>query len=460
MPRYFRCAFPGRPRYGRPVLHGREDELAAIDGLLERARTGASGVLVLRGDPGIGKSALLDTAAERAAVTVPATGVLRARGVEFEAEIPFAGLHLMLRPCLDRLDTLPDPQAAALRRAFGADGAAHHGDRFLVGLAVLTLLGTLAENAPLLCLVDDAHWLDQASSETLAFAARRLDTEGVVLLVATRDSGRGVAAAGLPERRLGPLAAPAAAAVLDARGLDPASRYRILGEAAGNPLALLELPPGASTDALSPAPPLLGQRLRAAFDGRLRDLPAPTRALLLVAALDDTETLDTVLRAAAKLGADVVDLAPAEHAGLLRIAGDTVTFRHSLVRAAVHHDAGHAARVAAHRALADVLDRGDDADRRAWHLAQATTGHDEAVAEALEHTAVRARNRFGVGAAARTYQEAARLSPSRATARAGSRSPPIRRPMPASWTSSPPSPTPRCRRRRPTAPRTPPWSRA
>jgi DNA-binding CsgD family transcriptional regulator len=411
------------------MLYGREAEVASLDTLLDGAAGGGSGALVLCGEPGIGKTALLDATAARAGDLGMA--VLRCRGVESEAELPFAGLHLLLRAHLGLIDELPVRQANALSSAFGmrddvnsanADDAADHapgrGNRLLVGIAVLTLLANLAERRPLLCLVDDVHWLDRASAEALAFAARRLGSEGVALLFATREPDGGAITAGLPRLRVSALAPQAAAALLNGRGLDPVTRYRVLGEAAGNPLALIELPGTATADVPTAAVPdagipVLSERLQRAFAGQITGLPEATRTLLLLGAIGDFDSLDAVLRAGATLGADIGDLAPAEEAGLLRTASgefDAFAFRHPLVRAAVYRSAGLAARTAAHRALATVLDHPADADRRAWHLALAVTGRDEAVAEELERTALRAGERFGVAASARAYKQAARLS--------------------------------------------------
>jgi DNA-binding CsgD family transcriptional regulator len=420
------------------MLYGREAEVAALDALLDRAAGGGSGALVLCGEPGIGKTALLDAAAARAGDLGMA--VLRCRGVESEAELPFAGLHLLLRAHLGLVDELPIRQADVLRSAFGlrtrvsggdaADPAPGQGTRLLIGIAMLTLLASLAERRPLLCLVDDVHWLDRASAEALAFAARRLGSEGVAVLFATREPvtrepQRAAITAGLPRLRVPALAPAAAAALLNGRGLDPATRYRVLGEAAGNPLALIELPGTATAEAPTQTQtqtqtqthtlpdagiPVLGERLHSAFAGQISGLPQATRTLLLLGAIADSDGLDAVLRAGTALGADIGDLAPAEAAGLLQTASGEFAFRHPLVRAAVYRSAGLADRTAAHRALAAVLDHPADADRRAWHLALAVTGRDEAVAEELERTAVRAGERFGVAAAARAYQQAARLS--------------------------------------------------
>ncbi|MCP2325263.1 DNA-binding CsgD family transcriptional regulator [Hamadaea flava] len=376
------------------MLHGRNREQDQVERLIAAARDGAGGALVLRGGPGIGKTALLEWAAE-----LPVGRVLRGSGVEFEAELPFAGLSQLLRPVLDRLDRLPGAQRAALAAAFGlAQGES--ADRLLVGFGVLSLLAEAADDGPLLCLIDDAHWLDAVSADALLFAARRLSGEGVALLFATRDGG--FAAPGLPELRLSGLGPVDAARLLDPE-LDPVVRYRVLAEAEGNPLALLELPKVGDQAAGRPLP----ERLQAAFSGQVAGLPATTRAVLLVAAAEDTGDLAVVLPAS-RGTAD--DLRPAEAAGLLEVVGTRLQFKHPLVRTAVYHGAAYSDRLAAHRALAAVLTTSDSADRRAWHLAAAATGPDDEVAAALEDTARQARDRNGYGAAAAAYERAAQLS--------------------------------------------------
>ncbi|WP_153530439.1 helix-turn-helix transcriptional regulator [Actinomadura macrotermitis] len=405
------------------MLHGRAAERALIDRMLAAARDGRSGALVLRGPAGIGKSALLGHAAEAAA----GFQVVRAEGVEFEAELPFAGLHLLLSPVLDRIDRLPAPQAEALRGAFGLTAAAA-GDRFLVGLAVLSLLAELAEDGPLLCLVDDAQWFDRSSAEALGFAARRLNREGVLLLFGVRDAGgpHGPAGlAGLPAHRLDGLDAPAAAALLDERtpGLAPRVRARILAETEGNPLALIELPLALSAEQragellplsynLGPLP--LTERVRTAFGAQAARLGEPAAALLLVAAVEETGDLSTVLAAAALLGAGPAELEEAERPGLLVVGDAAVSFKHPLARAAVLQGAPLTRRLAAHRALAEALAGSglpDAGDRAAWHRAAAATGPDEAVAAALEATARRAATRTGHAAQAAALERAAELTP-------------------------------------------------
>ncbi|GAA2817322.1 LuxR family transcriptional regulator [Kitasatospora paracochleata] len=396
------------------MLYGREREQAVLDGLLAEARGGGrSGVLVLRGEPGIGKSALLDHAVEAAGESFR---VIRAAGVEYEAELPFAGLSLLFGPVVDRLGALPGPQRRALEAAFGlAEGGA--ADRLLTGLAVLGLLGELAAERPLLCVVDDVQWLDGASLDAVLLAARRLQAEGVVLLLAVRDGGGSAqVAAGLPELRLEALGDTDAGRLLDARlgGVAEAgeARARLLAEAAGNPLALCELPVGAGVEGRSAgaAGLPLTSRLVMAFHGQVTVLPAACQTLLLVAAAEEQGELDVVLAAGAVLGADGGQLAPAEEAGLVATTLDRrLVFRHPLLRAAILQRGPLQQRLAAHRAIGEVL---EDGDRRTWHLALAATGVDAELADALERTAVRSAARGGPGSAA-AYERAARLTPDR-----------------------------------------------
>ncbi|MGW4350913.1 helix-turn-helix transcriptional regulator [Nocardia sp. NPDC004582] len=394
-----------------PPLRGREQEQQALGALIDGARAGRSAVLVVRGEAGIGKTALLEDAAAGA----EGLRVLRGTGLEAEAELPFAGLQLLLTPALDRLPALPEPQRDALSAALGLGPGGR--EPMLTGLAVLSLLTEYADGSAVLVVVDDAQWLDRASRDALLFAARRLRAEGVVLLFGVRDGEGSFEAAGLPELRLTGLSPEAAAALLDGEDglrLSPAVRYRLLAEARGNPLALRELPLAMATEAASElaagALPLT-DRLRVAFHGRISRLPEATRTLLTVLATDESGEPGIVLRAAASLGAGVDDLAPAEAADLLRRhPGVSITFRHPLIRAAVYQRAPLGQRLAAHRALADALDAPEQSDRRAWHLAAAALGPDAEVADALERTAIRARERGGHTAAAAAYDRAARLS--------------------------------------------------
>ncbi|WP_410876538.1 AAA family ATPase [Nocardia sp. A7] len=388
------------------MLHGRETEQARIDDLLSGARAGRSGALVLRGEAGIGKTALLDYAAAQGIPTV------RSAGIESEAELPFAALHLLVRPGMELVGNLPSRQRDALEAAFGL-GEDAPADRMLIGLAVLTLLAEEATQGPLLCLIDDAHWLDQATAEALLFAARRLEAEGVVMLFATRSGPQDFPAPGLTELALSGLRPDASAALLDAgtTPLSPAVRYRLLVESGGNPLALLELPAVVGEGSVDDANPLpLTQRLQLAFHGRVTRLPVATRTVLLVAAAAGAADLAPILRAAAGLGASLRDLQPAQDAGMIGTDGQVLTWHHPLMRSAVYQGAALTDRLAAHRALADALTDADTADLRAWHLASAATGPDENTATALERTADRARRRHGLHAAVAAYDRAAALS--------------------------------------------------
>jgi DNA-binding CsgD family transcriptional regulator len=396
-------------------LHGRSAERSAIATLLDDARASHSGVLVIRGPAGVGKSALLEDSAHAASDAQ----VLRARGVESESELAFAALHQLLRPVMRFQSGLPDHQARALRVATGieqGDGA----DRFLVAVAALGVLSEAAEESPVLCLIDDAHWLDDASATVLLFVARRLEAERVVVLFAARDGEGGPAfrAMGLPELRLTGLDREAAAAVLEKRAGTPISGEvcdRLVEGTAGNPLALLELPSVLTPGQLSgseplPAPLPLSRDVERVFAERTGQLPEQTRTALLVAAADETGRLATVVAAAAALGAAGEALDDAERAGLVTIRDDVLEFRHPLIRAAVYQVAAASERRRAHRALALVLESGGDADRRAWHLAAAAVEPDEGVVRALEDAAERARGRGGFEAACAALERAAELS--------------------------------------------------
>ncbi|HEX6452189.1 MAG TPA: LuxR family transcriptional regulator [Trebonia sp.] len=394
----------------KPALLDRERERAALDGLLGDLRAGRGRALVVRGEAGVGKSALLDYVTGAAADM----RVARAAGAESEMELAFAGLHLLCAPLLDRVEGLPGPQHDALAVAFGLrEGDAP--DRFLVGLAVLTLLAEVAEQQPLLCLVDDAQWLDRASAQVLAFAARRLLAEPVGLVFGAREPGeqlRGLAeleVRGLPDRD--------ARALLDSAvrfRLDERVRDRIVAEANGNPLALLELPRGLSPAQLAGGLGLAGAQAAPArvednFRRRLEALPAGTRLLLLVAAAEPAGDPLLVWGAAERLGIPASAAEAAEADGLLEI-GTRVRFRHPLVRSAVYSAASLPEQRAAHRALGEVTDRGRDPDRRAWHLAAAAPGPDEQVAAELERSAGRAQARGGMAAAAAFLQRAVALT--------------------------------------------------
>ncbi|OKJ08282.1 AAA family ATPase [Kitasatospora sp. CB01950] len=387
------------------LLYGRGAEQSAVGRLLAEAGAGRAGVLVLRGEPGIGKSVLLAEAADGAQGRV-----LRATGVESEARLPYAALSQLLAPVLDRVPELPGPQRAALERVLGlSDGPA--GDRLLVGLAVLTLLGDLAEQGPLLCLVDDVQWVDRESVAALQVAARRLGAEAVALLLATRTDGPELP--GLPEVRVEPLSEQAAVELLAAVAPELADTETVLKAAQGNPLALLELSAGEVAGVLPPA-----GRLRLTYHGQVSRLPGGTQRWLLLAALEESGSLEVVLRAAAECGLTVADLAPAEQQGLVRVelGADRVTFRHPVLRSALIDRAPLVDRLAAHTALAQAY--GERAPLcRAWHLALAATGRDAAVAEELASAAAGAAWRGGHLGASAAYERAARLSPDPSRAR-------------------------------------------
>jgi DNA-binding CsgD family transcriptional regulator len=392
------------------MLLGRLPERATLSQLLDAARAGRSGVLVMRGEPGVGKTALLDWAVESAA----GLRVARVAGVESEMELAFAALQQLCAPMLDKLADLPDPQREALGVAFGLEtGAAP--DRFLVGLAVLSLVSEAAEQQPLLCVIDDAHWLDRASAQVLAFVARRLLADPVALVFAAREPGGEFR--GLPELLVGGLREGDAQELLSSviRGpLDEQVRDRIVAETRGNPLALLELPRGVTPADLAggfglPGVPGLSGRIEESFRRRLEVLPAATQRLMLVAAAEPAGDPRLVWRAAERLGIGAGAVAPAADAGLL-VIGERVMFRHPLVRSAVYRAAPPADRRAAHQALAGATDPQADPDRRAWHRAQATLGPDEDVAAALECSASRAQARGGAAAAAAFLERSAALT--------------------------------------------------
>ena len=390
------------------MLCGRSEQLAAIDQLLEGMRAGQAGALVLRGEAGIGKTALLDAAEQKAA----GARVLRVTGVEPEADLPFAALHGLLRPVLDEIGALAGRQAEALRGAFGL-AEERVPDRFLVGLAVLSLIAELAEHQPVLVLADDAHWLDRASADALVFAARRLRAERAAVLVAARDEPPGAGLPGLPELRVGGLDRAAAEQLLAGAGLVAAVRDQLIAEAGGNPLALIELSRGLSgaqragavTPLAMPAASPAG-RVQQAFAARIGGLPPDCRRAVLVVALGGTPDLAEVSRAVAAAGGSLTDLAAAERAGLVRVTPAGVSFAHPLARAAVLASSDVAERAAGHRALAAVLDD----DRRAWHLAALADGPDEQVAAELDAAAQRAGRRGSRAAASAAYERAAALS--------------------------------------------------
>jgi DNA-binding CsgD family transcriptional regulator len=391
------------------VLHGRRAEREVLDRLLQAVRSGQSGVLVVSGEPGVGKTALL----ESAIISASGFRVARAAGVESEMELAFAALQQLCAPLLDRLDRLPAPQQDALGVAFGLR-AGDPPDRFLVGLAVLSLFSDVAEERPLLCVVDDAQWVDQASAQALVFVARRLLAESVALVFSTRDPSGELD--GLPRLVVEGLRNGDARALLGSAlpvPLDERVRERLVAETRGNPLALLELPRGmtpaqlAGGFGLPTTLPLWGQ-IEDSFYRRFAGLSAETQRLFLVAAAEPGGDPVLLWRAARRLG--IGPLAAADTDGLLTI-GTRVTFRHPLVRSAVYRAASPAERQTVHRALADATDPEVDPDRRAWHLAHAAPGVDEEVASELERSAGRAQARGGLAAAAAFLERAAALTP-------------------------------------------------
>jgi DNA-binding CsgD family transcriptional regulator len=404
---------PGAARRAGVSLADRRDECGRLDRLLSGARAQESAVLVLRGEAGIGKSALLDYAADHA----EGCRVLRAVGTEWEMEMPFAGVHQLCVGLLTRRDRLPAPQRDALETAFGLSGG-RRPDRFLVGLAVLSLLSDAAEEQPVVCIVDDVQWLDVSSIQVLAFIGRRLRAEALLLLFGERDPSAVEELSEVPEMRVDRL--PDAdcrellATVITAP-LDVSVRERILTETRGNPLALLELPrdfsPGGFAGGFGvPDNGSVPTRIEASFRRRVEQLPGDTQRLLLLAAADPTGEAALLARAAPEVGLSVDRLMPAENDGLVRL-GAEVAFRHPLLRSAIYRAASAEERYRAHRALAAATDAQREPDRCAWHRAHATAEPDEDVARELEESAERARARGGLAAAAAFLERAATLTP-------------------------------------------------
>ena len=396
------------------MLVGRSGETAAIDRLLEAARSGTSGVLVVRGDPGIGKSALL----EHAVASAVGFTVLRGLAIQSESELAYGALHQILRPVLDRIEALPEPQAAALRAAF-ALSAETVDDRFRVSLATLSLLADVAEADPLLVVVDDAQWLDRPSADALVFVARRLEAESIVVLFGARDDDeRPFEAPGLPDLRPAALAPEDARALVAARlGANIASSVVgwLVESSNGNPLALVELPATLSADQLAGHEEIVDElppatSMESVYADRVARLEPGTCSVLVLAAAEETGARPIIERATAELGLEIGELAAAEAAGLVRVDQHQVAFRHPLVRSAVLRGAAFTEQERAHRILAIAAFESGDEDRAAWHRAAATVGPDEEVALALEETAARSRLRSGYGAAAAALDRAAALS--------------------------------------------------
>ena len=396
-----------------PGFLGRTSERDAIDRLLADVRGGQSAVLAIRGEAGIGKTALLQYVARQAS----GLRVERVTGVEAEMELPYAGIHQLCAPMLPRLDALPQPQQDGLRVALGL-AAGQVPERFLVGLAVLGLLSAEAEERPLVCLVDDAQWLDAASGLILGFVARRLLAESVAIVVAVREPTARHDFDGLPDLLLRGLPDEDARTLLKRAvpgPLDDRIRDRIVAETRGNPLALLDLPRSMSAADLAGGFELLAatdlpRHLEDHYLERADALPEPTQRLLLLAAAEPMGDAALVWRAAHRLGIEKSALGPAEDAQLVEI-GARVRFRHPLVRSAAYRAAIASERRAVHEALAEVTDPDTDPDRRAWHRAHATVAVDEAVAGELERSADRAQARGGAAAAAAFLARAAELTP-------------------------------------------------
>ncbi|MEU6246806.1 AAA family ATPase [Glycomyces sp. NPDC047010] len=397
------------------MLYGRDTETAALADRLARARAGGGSALVVRGEAGIGKSSLLGNAAAAADFTV-----LRCTGVESEHSWSFAGLQALLLPLTGHLESIPEHHACVLSRTLGLeavpDKAAPPGDlRFTVGLAALSLLAAAAADRPVLCVVDDAHWLDPDSAAVLLFIAKRLAAEPVAMVLAVREGyAPDFPTPGLDEMRLGPLDDAAAGALVSARlsGLPADARARVLRTAEGNPLALLELPavePDTRSAVDWTGARSTTTRLTQVFGDRIDRLPEATRTLLLLIAADETADPALVLDAAAKLGAQLTDLAPAEADDLVRFQGGRFAFGHPLIRSAAYQGAPVYRRLEAHQVMADVMDPTDH--RRPFHLAAAATGPDEAIAAALEASAECASTCGGHGVEYATFERAASFTP-------------------------------------------------
>jgi DNA-binding CsgD family transcriptional regulator len=396
------------------VLVGREDERRRLDGLVAGARSGHSSALIIHGEPGIGKTSLI----EYALAGVAGFKVLRARPLEVESELAFAGLSELLRPILHLLDRIPEPQNAALSGAL-ALGPPTPGDRFAVAAATLSLFAAAAEESPVLAVVDDAHWLDTPSREALLFAGRRLGSEGVFVLLGMRDR-EWTSSSGLDTIELRGLSVPDSALILERTGarIDATVRSRLVRATRGNPLALVEAVAYLTESELSGKTPIahplaVGTSLEQAFAKQLGGLPSQTQDALLIAAASDTGYCRDILEAMTQAGLGPDALEPAERTGVIDLAGDRIEFRHPLIRSAAYHLHDPVEQRAAHRALAAALGSGAD-ERAAWHLAAATAGPDEQVAALLEASATTAFARNAYAAAASAFETSAALSPTNA----------------------------------------------
>jgi DNA-binding CsgD family transcriptional regulator len=395
------------------MLFGRPSECERVDRLLAHARIGRSDALVLRGEAGIGKSALCAYAAEQA----DGMTVLRTCGVQTESELAFSGLADLLAPVLGRLQDIPSRQAAALAATF-AVGPPVSIERFTICAATLSLLAAAAEHGPVLVIADNAQWLDFSTTEALLFAARRLEADGVGLLFVVLDGHPTMFdRAELPELRLAPLDEEAARALLAARAKvepAPAVAERLLSASAGNPLALVEIPAALEPEQLAGEEPLDEElpsptTVERAFVRQAESLPRDCREALVVAAASDSGDLDAIAAALRALGLDSRALQPAEEAALVSIDGDRLEFRHHLLRAALYNGASSVSRRAAHQALADAIGNEEEIERRAWHLAAAAPGQDESAAAALEEAARAARRRGGHAEAASAFERSGKL---------------------------------------------------
>ena len=396
------------------TLHGRETEQATIAGLPASARSGAGASLALVGEPGAGKSSLLGDTARQAA---PVMTVVTTSGIESEAPLAFAALQRLLRPLMSRLAAVPSPQARALRVAFGEESG-EVGDRFLVYLGALSLLAAAAEERPVLAVIDDAQWLDEASAAAFHFIARRITVEPIAVLWAARDDPRALDTADLPVLRLAGLGLDAVSGILaedTGTEVSPRVAARLLANTGGNPLGIRELASVLTPAQLvgqAPLPPRLpvSERVERVFLDRARRLSEDAQTVLLVSSADDSARLATVLQAARILGADPEALTEAELSGLITVTDDRITLRHPLVRSAMYGATPSGQRRRVHAALAEVLTRDQDADRRAWHRSSSVVEPDESVVCDLVEAARRAERRGGHEAASAAWARAAQLT--------------------------------------------------